>query len=65
MVECQYHGELSLENYVKEKIKEEAKKDVVSTVHMFMHDGTHSWVSARSESSWSCQRCWREEWNIY
>ena len=41
MVECQYHGEPSTENYVKEKNKEDFEKNIViSTVDMVMDEGT-------------------------
>ena len=40
MAECQYHGELSLENNVKGKNKEDVEKDIVSMVDMVMDEGT-------------------------
>ena len=40
MVECQYHGELSPEKYVKGKNKEDIEKDIVSTIDMVMYEGT-------------------------
>ena len=40
MAECQYHGELSPENNVKGKNKEDVEKDIVSMVDMVMDEGT-------------------------
>ena len=41
MAKCQYHGEPSIGNYVKEKNKEDVEKNIViSTVDMVMDEGT-------------------------
>ena len=40
MAECQYHDDLSPENYVKTKNKENVEKDIVSTTDMIMDEGT-------------------------
>ena len=40
MAECQYHDDLSQENYVKTKNKENVEKDIISTTDMIIDEGT-------------------------